>query len=194
MEDDVEGLVRVSDGLAILSAIDAFFSRPSAVAESFRWSDFGSPVVDRGDTAIYPLALAETAEGTESEAVQALAGLADELARHCVHFHGGDFFHAENEVDLDDGFGRNLLASGAIVTRSSLNWWGVRNQAAVLVRSLDRERSVERLALHILPREWLSELPVNAGTKREASRRRRIAKQRAASDVTWSWPLPDAEG
>lgn len=169
-----------------------FLARPSAVAETFSWSDFGQPVIDRGDAAIYPLAVAPVAEGGDVDAASELAEMEYRVARYCVHFHGGDDFHAENQVDLEDGFGRNLLASGAIVqSGSSLNWWTVRSRAVVLVRSHDPEHALQRLALHVVPREWLSEVPMNSGTKREASRRRRLAKERAASDVAWSWPLPD---
>ncbi|HXH36855.1 MAG TPA: hypothetical protein VNJ54_20935 [Plantibacter sp.] len=192
MGDDAAGFVQVSDGVQILTALERFLARPSAVAETFSWSEFGHPVIDRGDAAIYPLAVASVAEGGDVDAVSELAEMEYGLARYCVHFYGGDDFHAENEVDLEDGFGRNLLASGAIVqSGSSLNWWAVRSRAAVLVRSHDPDRSILRLALHVVPREWLSDMPLNSGTKREASRHRRIAKQRAASDVAWSWPLPD---
>lgn len=41
----------------------------------------------------------------------------------------------------------------------------------------------------VVPKDWVSYSPINSGTKREASRYRRIIKERNAADVVWSWPL-----
>lgn len=189
MTDVEQEMHRISDGLSILHAFERVLGRRFS-DRTPQWTDLGFPVIDRGKYAIFPLAVARRQEDGGSGWDERLLNIRGSLARDCVHFYGGDDFHAEMELDAEDGYGRSLAAAGAF--GNGPPWWhlwAIQRFGVVLVHSVDQQRAWETLALHIVPKDWVSYSPINSGTKREASRYRRIIKERNAADVVWSWPL-----
>ncbi|MGW6207795.1 hypothetical protein ACWF9B_29685 [Streptomyces sp. NPDC055089] len=185
---------QISDGLSIMHALERVLGHRNS-EKTPQWTELGFPVIDRGRYAIFPLAVARVREDGDSGGTSALlSDMEHSLRRSCVHFFGGDDVHAEMELDAEDGYGRKLVDAGAI--GSGAPWWcvwSIQRFAAVLAHSVDQQRAEETLALHIVPKDWVRYSPVNSGTKREASRHRRILKDRDAADVVWSWPLPDRD-
>lgn len=183
-------IAKVSNGLEIMNTLKGVAGDHRWMGKTQPWADLGFPVIDRGAYAIFPLAVSDPG-GAER-----LSDVRQGLETAFIHFFGGDYFHRENELDIEEGYGRALVAAGAVVRGASMTWWSVGNFAAVLVRSVDQENSAETLALHVIPKDWAGYLPLNAGTKREASRHRRIVKEQTAAgevDVSWSWPLPASD-
>ncbi|WP_287903639.1 hypothetical protein [Arthrobacter sp.] len=175
---DVEN---ITDGIALLRTLE-----PILTWRKPRWGDLGLPVVDRGDHAIFPLAIAPLSESGDADA---LLETETTLRRHCIHFYGGDSFHAESVLSPDDGYGRKVLEAGAIPHGSAVLWWGIQNLAVVLVRTVDERQRLETLALHVLPKDWVWESAVPLSTKRALSHARSMARDCSAADVHWSWPL-----
>jgi hypothetical protein len=180
----------ISDGLAVALALEKLpaWQKP-------RWSELGFAVVDRGTHAIFPLAVA-TADASELAASTSAAGprhlspLESKLRMDCIHWFGGDFFHAESPLELDEGYGRRIMDAGAVIPRPTwLLWWGINKLAIILVRSVDHESALERLALHAIPQDWVWQPLTNAGTQRASSRARRMKREAEAADASWSWPL-----
>ncbi|TXS35049.1 hypothetical protein [Streptomyces sp. OR43] len=181
----------ISDGLSIMHALERVLGHRNS-DRTPQWAELGSPVIDRGRYAIFPLAVARVPEDCDPGGARGLSDMEHSLRRSCVHLFGGDDFHAELELDAEDGYGRKLVDAGAIGAEPP--WWCVwciQRFAVVLARSVDQQGIWESLALHIVPKDWVLYRPINAGTKREASRYRRILKEREAVDVVWSWPLQD---
>ncbi|MEU1438693.1 hypothetical protein ABZ438_32130 [Streptomyces sp. NPDC005786] len=184
----------ISDGLAIMRELERVLGHRYS-EKTPQWADLGFPVIDRGPYAIFPLAVAHGREDGVSAGAGRLSGMRSSIERHCVHLYGGDFFHAEMDLDPDEGYGRKLIAAGAVV--NGARWeclWSIQRFAVVLAHSVDQERARETLALHVVPLDWVRYRPVNSGTKREASRHRRILRERDAADVVWAWPLPMPDG
>ncbi|WP_393063222.1 hypothetical protein [Streptomyces sp. LN549] len=180
---------RISDGLSIMHALERVLGHKHS-EKTPQWTDLGFPVIDRGKHAIFPLAVARTQEDGDSGRAQRLSDMRRSLQRSCVHFFGGDDFHAEMELDARDGYGRKLADAGAVVTGPPWEClWCIQRFAVVLAHSVDQQRAWETLALHIVPMDWVRYRPLNSGTKREASRYRRIIRERDAADVVWTWPL-----
>jgi hypothetical protein len=181
-----EPVVEITDGIALLDAI------PRAGGRTIGWGEFGAPVVDRGVHAIFPLAVARVQDVRDPAASTRLQERERALELACIHFYGGDGFHAEMHLDTDAGYGWRLIET-AMLVRTPRYWWGIGQFAAVLVHSVEQRSAFETLALHIIPKEWVWYSPLNSGTKREASRQRRIAREQetvaGAADVVWSWPL-----
>ncbi|ACQ79370.1 hypothetical protein Bcav_1110 [Beutenbergia cavernae DSM 12333] len=184
-----EPVTQISDARSIMAALERGPNRSTP-----RWPDLGTPVIDRGRYAIFPLAVAVVPDDGDAADPRLLLTLEQGLRMDCIHLYGGDFFHAESSVDLDEGYGRTLVDAGAVVLGPTwMLWWGIGEVAAVLVRSVTRERTQETLALHLVPRHWVWDSAPSPATKREASRRRRLRKERdavAVADLVWSWPLP----
>ncbi|WP_250918007.1 hypothetical protein [Streptomyces albipurpureus] len=182
--------IRISDGLSIMHALERVLGQKYS-EKTPQWTDLGFPVIDRGKYAIFPLAVARTREDGDLGRAERLSEMGRSLRRSCVHFFGGDDFHAEMELDAEDGYGRKLADAGAVVTGPPWEClWCIQRFAVVLAHSVDHRRAGETLALHIVPMDWVRYRPLNSGTKREASRYRRIIRERDAADVVWSWPLP----
>ncbi len=174
----------ISDGGSILGALELVPSWQTP-----EWAELGFPVIARGRHAIFPLAAAPLRPGDDPAGVGRLSSLSERLTMHCIHFYGGDFFHAESRLDTETGYGRRLVEAAPVLPDpSSLVWWGIGSLAAVLVRSVDQQRLLETLALHVIPKEWVAWSP-SSGTKREASRARRMLREQSDADATWSWPL-----
>ena len=180
----------ISNGLAVAWALEKLpaWQQPG-------WSELGFAVVDRGPHAIFPLAIAR-AEARELAATdfatgpRHLSATESRLRMDCIHWFGGDFFHAESVLELDEGFGRRIVDAGAVFPRPSWPlWWEINKLAIILVRSVDHESALERLALHVIPKEWVWQPLTNAGTQRAASRARRMKREAEAADASWSWPL-----
>lgn len=171
------GFVSTVDGLTLLQALDSL--RGGAV----HWPDLAPLVIDRGDLVIVPLAKSDGG----ADADEQLQRIKADLQRDCIHFYGGDWFHAETLLDLDEGYGRVLARAGG-VSPARLYAWSVGGFAVVLVHAADARGAGSTLALHFLPREWIWPRLSNGDTKRETSRRRRIAKERDAADAAWEWP------
>ncbi|MFJ5231347.1 hypothetical protein ACIQBJ_15795 [Kitasatospora sp. NPDC088391] len=196
MTGSAEGPERLQDGRAVLQALERALGRRFS-EKTPPWADLGSPVIDRGAHAIFPLAVARLPEDGAG-AGAGPRGLSDvELAlrRDFVHFHGGGGIHRELDLDPEEGYGRGLVDAGALVDGPP--WyclWSVERFAAVLARSADRRGGWETLALHVMPLDWVRYRPVSPGTAREASRHRRIVRARDAADAAWSWPLPGPAG
>lgn len=182
MTDEV---TEISDGLAVLSALEDIGGRP------FDWAELGAVVIDRGAHAIFPLAVAEVQDDHDPAAPSRLREMAQRLERDCIHFYGGDWFHAETVLDLDTGFGRRLVET-PLLARPPRYWWSVGRFAAVIVRSVEDRRAFETLALHIIPKDWVRSSPIAPSTNRDASRLRRTTRERetvaGVADVVWSWP------
>lgn len=176
---DREALVAGSRGMSILTAL------AEATGGAARtWADIDSPVIDRGASAIFPLASAQTeARG----AMERLRAVRDRLQMDAIHFYGGDHFHAETDLRREDGYGRNIARSG-IETVGPVYAWRVGGHAAVLVHGRDSAEGTETLALHVLPADWVWEPPGAGNTNRGQSRRRRAARERDAADASWTWP------
>ncbi|CAM3526114.1 hypothetical protein [Stackebrandtia soli] len=189
VEIDLDIEQRISNGLSIMHALERVLGK-RATDKTPEWTDLGSPVIDRGKYAIFPLAVASARKGGDSGGAERLPAISHGLRRRCVHLYGGDDFHSELKLDAADGYGRKLADAGAIGTEPPWQClWCIQRFAVVLVHSVDRPHALETLALHIVPIDWVWYRPRNAGTKREASRCRRIVKERNAADVVWSWPL-----
>ncbi|WP_327172308.1 hypothetical protein OG471_26945 [Streptomyces sp. NBC_01336] len=184
---------QISDGLSIMHALERVLGHRNS-EKTPQWTELGFPVIDRGPYAIFPLAVARVQEDGDSGRAEHLSDMKYSLRRSCVHFFGGDDFHAEMELDAEDGYGRKLADAGAVDTGSPWRClWCIQRFAVVLAHSVDQQRVWETLALHVVPKDWVRYHPINSGTKREASRCRRILKERAAADVVWSWPLQDRD-
>jgi len=185
-----DGVVQVTPGLLFLEALDG-----RGLAR-FAWTDLGRPVIDRGLHAIVPLAVAPVQDCGDGATSSLLLDQERQLERDCVHLYGGDFFHAESVLDLDRGIGRQI-ARAVIGTRAPRYWWHLGRHAVVIVRTIDPTLRWETLALHVLPLDWVHDAPIASGTRREASRARRIEREQetvgGVADVTWSWPLPVAD-
>lgn len=184
---------QISDGLSIVHALERVLGHRNS-EKTPQWTELGFPVIDRGPYAIFPLAVARVQEDGDSGRAEHLSDMKHSLRRSCVHFFGGDDFHAEMELDAEDGYGRKLADAGAVDTGPPWRClWCIQRFAVVLAHSVDQQRVWETLALHVVPKDWVRYHPINSGTKREASRCRRILKERAAADVVWSWPLQDRD-
>ncbi|MFJ9523629.1 hypothetical protein ACIRPK_36045 [Kitasatospora sp. NPDC101801] len=180
---------RISDGLAVLQALERSLGRRHS-DRTPPWQELGFPVIDRGRYAIFPLAVAPAQVGAE-QVSKDLSAMRYSLQRSCVHFYGGDDVHGELDIGTEDGYGRKLVEAGAVVAGPVwIGLWVIQRFGVVLAHSIDRGRAMETLALHIVPVDWVLYRPVNSGTKREASRYRRVVRDRDAVDVAWSWPLP----
>jgi hypothetical protein len=182
-----EHVTRLGDALSILETFERGPNRSTP-----RWADLGTPVIDNGSYAIYPLAVADLPEGGDLADPGLLVEMLRWLEQACIHFHGGGGFHAESHVDLDEGYGRKLLDAGAIVP-GRMFWWRFGYFGALLVRAVDEKRTQETLALHVVPDIWVWDDPPAPSTKRAASRHRRLLRERDAVPVAhlvWSWPLP----
>lgn len=181
-----EQVIEIADGIALLDAIKR------AGVRAIDWREFGAPVVDRGAHAIFPVAAAPVQDVRDPAASTRLQERERMLEMACVHFYGGDGFHAEMNLDIDAGYGRRLVETSMLM-HAPRRWWGIGRFAAVLVRSVEQRGAFETLALHLIPKDWVWYSPLNPGTKREASRQRRIAREQetvaGVADVVWSWPL-----
>lgn len=176
----------VSDGAAVLSSLERLprLARPP-------WANLGIPLIDRGRHAIVPLAVATLSQGTDPSAADELLGIKTELMMHGIHYYGGDWFHAEAQLNSEEGYGRRLVDTGRIVgDPSRLIWWESGGHAVVLVHAVDPSGALETLAFHVLPKEWVWRWPRRPATKRAASHARRMEREQAAADPSWSWPLP----
>ncbi|PSL39116.1 hypothetical protein CLV49_2750 [Labedella gwakjiensis] len=176
---DREALVAGSRGMSILTALADPAGRAART-----WADIGSPVVDRGASAIFPLA---SAQAEARGAMERLHAVRDRLQMDAIHFYGGDHFHAETDLRGEDGYARNIARSG-IETVGPVYAWRVGGHAAVLVHGRDSAEGTETLALHVVPADWVWEPPGAGNTKRGQSRRRRAAAERDAADASWTWP------
>lgn len=179
-------MVVITDCLEVLQALEGVKGRPIA------WAAMGAPVIDRGAHAIFPLAVAAVQPGRGAQESASLAELARNLELHCIHFHGGDGFHAEMALKADAGYGRRLVETSALL-RTPRYWWGIGRFAVVLVHALEQQGEFESLALHVIPKDWVWHSPITPSTKRGASQLRRIVREQesigGAADVLWSWPL-----
>ncbi|RUR01025.1 hypothetical protein [Labedella endophytica] len=186
---DRAALVARSRGMALLATLDEPQPIPSSTATR-PWVDIGSPMVDRGLSAIFPLASA----GAEAPgARERLHAVRDRLQMDAIHFYGGDHFHAETVLRAEEGYGRNIARTG-IETMGPVYAWRVGGHAAVLVHGRDRLDETETLALHVIPADWVWERLGAADTKRGQSRRRRSARERDVADASWTWPDSREDG
>lgn len=185
-----DGVVQVTHGLTFLEALER------RGRSRFAWTDLGHPVVDRGLHAIVPLAVAPVRDPGDPASSSLLQEQERQLERDCVHYFGGDGFHAESLLDVDRGIGRQI-ARAVTGPRAPRYLWLVGRHAVVLVRTIDPTLRWETLALHVLPQDWVRYAPIASGTRREASRARRIEREQetvgGVADVAWSWPLPDPD-
>lgn len=186
---DREALLARSRGMSILTTLADRKHIPSGPA-THTWADIGSPVVDRGASAIFPLA---SAPAEAPGAMERLHAVRDRLQMDAIHYYGGDHFHAETVIRVEDGYGRNIARSG-IETIGNVYAWRVGGHAAVLVHGRDPVDGTETLALHVVPAGWVWERLGAAETTREQSRRRRAVEERDAADAGWTWPDERAEG
>lgn len=175
----------IADGLAILRALEHVGGRPIV------WAELDESVIDRGAHAIFPLAVAEIPDPDDLAASTRLKEDAQSLERDCIHFYGGDWFHAEMRLDTDAGYGRRLIETSLLLSRPRY-WWGIGRFAVVIVRAIEQRREFETLALHVVPKEWLWTSSIAPSTKRDASHLRRIIREQetvgGVADVVWSWP------
>ncbi len=182
-------VLRVSDATAVLRALEG-----EPEWRTPNWADLGFPVIDRGRHAIFPLAGAPVGAGTMPGEPGILAEDADRLRRYCVHRYGGDFFHAEPQLDLDAGYGRRLRAAGPLLPAAVRPpWWRIGGLVVLVIRSIDPGGVIETLALHALPGEWFPQSVLAPTTKREMSRARSMLREQETADASWAWPI-DAAG
>ncbi|HXH36861.1 MAG TPA: hypothetical protein VNJ54_20970 [Plantibacter sp.] len=148
------------------------------------WSDLGVVVIDRSTHAIVPLARAPI--GAEDATDERFLEVKRRMTMDGVHFYGGDGFHAETILTADEGYGRRLAVAGPEVVGRPIAWT-VREWSAVLVHAIHRDLGYASLAFHLVPRDWAWYVPKNSGTKREASRHRRLVRECGEADASWSW-------
>ena len=174
-------------GLSVLEGLKRDRSRPARDRVP-HWPELGLPVVDRGGHAIFPLAAAAMGAG-DTRSVERLDAAWERMRLHCVHLYGGGGFHAETHLDLNEGYGRRLAVApgGGEAVIGPVYAWRIEDFAAVLVRSLERPRSLQTLALHVVPARWIWPVGGFSPTKRDRSGDRRAAKERNAADASWSW-------
>jgi hypothetical protein len=181
-----------ADALAVMERIErALEEKSHGRTPKWRtpaWSELGVPVIERGRFAIVPIAVALATGTAGSQAGDALGELDHRLWERWGYLHGGHDYRV-GRTDPDEGYGRKLAEAGAF--GRGPYWWTVKDVAVVVVRSVDPGRTLESLAIHLVPQDWVRTL-MSAATDREGSRRRRLLRQRDAADVAWSWPL--AEG
>lgn len=157
------------------------------------WADLGFTVIDRGRYAIFPLAGAPVDDGTPGDP-GTLADDADRLRRYCVHRYGGDFFHAEPQLDLDAGYGLRLREAGPLLPAAVRPpWWRIGGLVVLVIRSIDPGGAIETLALHALPGEWFPQSVLAPTTKREISRARSMLREQEVADASWAWPIDGAD-
>lgn len=185
-----DSVIELGDALAILRRLQDLGGRP------FAWEELAGNAIDRGAHAIVPLAVAPVSDALDAAASDLLRERAQVLERDCIHFYGGDWFHAEMRLDLDAGFGRRLVETSSLSSRPRY-WWGIGGFAVVVVRCIDRTGAFETLALHILPKNWVWISPITPSTKRDVSHARRVLREQetiaGVADLGWSWPLPAAD-
>ncbi|MFV0427350.1 MAG: hypothetical protein ACK5KU_10000, partial [Beutenbergiaceae bacterium] len=179
------GVESINDGAAVLGSVHIAAQRWSRDAMP-PWRELGFRFVDRGQLAIFPLAVAQRAPGDSEQWSRAMGEWHVDLQQKFIHSYGGDGFHGETVLSPDTGYGKNLADAG------SINWWRMfvwqlRHLAAVLVRSFDESQQLEVLSVHVMPWDWVEYRPRNPGTKRDLSRQRRIERDRAAVDASWTW-------
>ena len=176
----------IADGFAILRALEKVNGRP------IEWAELGTPVIDRGAHAMFPIAVAAVQNSGDPADLARLQQTAQTLERDLIHFYGGDGIHAEMRLDVEAGYGRRLVETSALV-HAPRYWWGIGRFAVILVHSVEQQREFETLALHIIPKDWVWYSPIAPSTKRGASHLRRIIREQetvgGVADVVWSWPL-----
>lgn len=178
-------VLRVSDATAILRALEG-----EPEWRTPNWADLGFAVIDRGRYAIFPLAGAPVDEGTMPGDAGKLADDADRLRMYCVHWYGGDFFHAESRLDVDAGYGLRLREAGPLLPAAVRPpWWRIGGLVVLVIRSIDPGGTIETLALHALPEEWFPQSVLAPTTKREISRARSMLREQEAADASWAWPI-----
>lgn len=176
----------ISDGFAILRELEGVQGRP------LEWAELGTPVIDRGAHAIFPIAVAAVQNAGDPAESTRLQQMRQTLELGFIHFYGGDGFHAEMRLDIGAGYGRRLVETSALVHEPRY-WWGIGRFAVILVHTVEQQEEFETLALHIIPKDWVWRSPIAPSTKRGASHLRRIIREQetvgGAADVVWSWPL-----
>lgn len=176
----------ISDGFAILRHLEEVKGRP------IEWAKLGTPVIDRGSHAIFPIAVAAVHNSGDPADLTRLQQTGQALERDFIHFYGGDGIHAEIRLDIDAGYGRRLVETSALVHEPRY-WWGIGRFAVILVHTVEQRREFDTLALHIIPKDWVWYSPLAPSTKRDASHLRRIIREQetigGVADVVWSWPL-----
>lgn len=182
----------IGDGFAILRALEGVKGRP------IEWPELGTPVIDRGAHAIFPIAVAAVHPSGDPAELTRLQQMGQTLERDFIHFYGGDGIHAEMRLDIEAGYGRRLVETSALV-HAPTYWWGIGRFAVILVHTVEPGREFETLALHIIPKDWVWCSPFAPSTKREASHLRRVVREQetvgGVADVVWSWPLgTDVQG
>lgn len=177
-------VTEIADGLTILRALDQAKGRPVV------WAELDESAIDRGAHAIFPLAVAEIDDRDDLAAATRLQEDAQRLERDCIHFYGGDWFHAETRLDTGTGYGRRLVET-VFLLRPPRYWWGIGRFAVVIVRAIEERREFETLALHVIPKEWVWTSPIAPSTKRDASHLRRVLREQetvgGVADLVWSW-------
>lgn len=189
--DDRDLQADFADALAVMERVeDALSAKSQGRTPAWRrpeWSELGVPAIDRGAFAIIPIAVALGSDDG-AQAGEALGELDHELWKRWGYLHGGHDYRV-GRTDPEEGYGRRLAEAGAF--GRGPYWWTVRDVAVMVVRSVDQRRTLESLAIHVLPKDWVRYLPSEPATDREGSRRRRMLRERDAADVSWTWPLSE---
>ena len=171
----MEGFEQLADGPAVMDALASHRHSPDVP-----WTDLSPHVIERGLVKVFPLA---RVIGQDPAAREHFERACTDLEMHGIHYFGGDGFHNETWISLDEGYGERLAEAG-IRPEQRCFAWRVHDYAVVNVR--ESAGDVSTLSLHVVPAEWI--WPRLGEAKRDQSRRRTMAKQLAAADPRWEWP------
>lgn len=170
------GFEQLADGLDVMNALA---SQRGAI--DVDRDAVSTHIIERGLIWVVPLARVTGDDEGDRERFHRVCG---DLEMDGIHYFGGDYFHGETSIEPDEGYGMQLEKVGIHLDGSSCAW-RIHDFAAVYVRASDGDQAT--LSLHILPAEWI--WPRLGDAKRDQSRRRTKARELAAADPRWEWPV-----
>lgn len=193
--------IQIADGLAVPMGIrrmekDARHRAGEYVGPDIDWQQLSPDVVDNGFVKVFPLA--RSAGGQEAD--EKLLALKKRCEMAFIHFFGGDGFHSEIPLSLEEGYGRKLSAAGLLAPP---RWaWSVWDQGFTMVHAADPDaEGAATLSLHFYPYEWLWSRPleyekwswsqrnaIKGRIKKEEAKRRKAEKQIEETSIEWRWP------
>ena len=163
------------------------------------WQKISPYVVDNGLVKIFPLARSAGGEEADTQ----MSALRGELERHFIHFFGGDWFHAETPLNLEEGYGKKIADLGLVAPPRYV--WSVATFAFTMVHAVDHDQpGASTLALHIYPGDWQWPPRHKSDTKKmrawrwenrgrnipepKDSTERTQEKRMNEASIEWHWP------
>ncbi len=162
----------VASGSSIVEAVAARLAGPAAAGG---WLTDGVPLLARGDVWIIPLSWNPHADDADREArlvADRRRDLWAEIRSACEYSYGWPAHLDVEGAPAVDAYRRELVRTG--VRRA--DWWEIGDRALVLaVYGELIPAAVQKMALHVIPRDWVSEHP------------RTRARPPADLDLSWQW-------